>query len=100
MNTQGWVRGLIAFNRPLDKFIDFITNTLTKEFEFQIELREQGDSYKFCFDNYEVTVQVQELMFLQKKGPYALDKFLLESLKTQGFKFDLNRSQYVEYCYR
>lgn len=99
MNTQGWMRGLIAFNSPLDKFVNFVSNTISKEFELKLKVIKENKSYIFCFDIYKIEVSVQELIFLQEKGPYALDKFILESLKTQGFKFNINKSQYIEYCY-
>lgn len=99
MNTQGWIRGLIAFNSPIDKFINFVSNTISQEFNFKLKLINQHNSYIFYFGSYKIEVPLQELFSLQKKDPYALDKFLLESLKAQGFRFDLHRSQYIEYCY-
>lgn len=99
MNTQGWIRGLIAYNSPIEKFINFVCNTISEEFQFRFGLIKENNGYLFCFDNYSVKVSIQELEYLQKKGPYALDKFLLENLKTQGLKFDVHRSQYIEYCY-
>lgn len=99
MNTQGWIRGLIAFNSPLDKFLTFVTNTISKEFEFEANIIKDDNSYILCFDKYKIEILKKDITNLQKKGPYALDKYLLESFKKQGLKFDYHRSQYIEYCY-
>ena len=96
MNTQGWIRGLIAHNSDLDKFVQFISNTISLEFGFNKNILIGEESYKFYFDSYQIEVPVYELVALQKKGPYALDKYLLESLKMQGFEFDIFKSQYIQ----
>jgi len=99
VNTQGWIRGLIAYNSPVEKFINFVLNTISNEFEFEFSILDNDNSYIFNFDKYIVEVLKTDTINLQTLGPYALDKYLLESLKKQGFNFDCHRSQYIEYCY-
>lgn len=98
MNTQGWIRGLIAHNSPIDKFVHYVTNTITKEFEFQSKIIEGDNSYIFCFDKFTIEVLKTDIYKLQKKGPYALDNYILNVLKKKGLKIDPDRSQYIEYC--
>ena len=99
MNTQGWIRGLISYNSPLDKYVDFILKTISKEFGLKVEALDNGDNFLFYIGNYKLDFSKEELILLQKKGPYALDKYILESLKEIGFEFSHNRSQYIEHCY-
>ncbi|MGI6606688.1 MAG: hypothetical protein ACOX2X_06565 [Peptococcia bacterium] len=99
MNTQGWTRGLISHNSPIEKFISFVCNTISEEFQFSSAIIKGKNGYLVSFDNYKVRVTIQELEYMQKRDPYTLDKFILENLKTQGLKFDVHRSQYIEYCY-
>lgn len=99
MNTQGWIRGLIARNSPLDKFVVFVSNTISKEFEFRLRLIIEDNTCIFFFDDYRISVSKEKLNVLKKTSPYSMDKFILENLKILGFDFDLHRSQYIEYCY-
>jgi hypothetical protein len=99
MNTQGWVRGLIAHNSQIDKFVYFVSNTISKEFNFQSKIVENDNSYIFCFDMFTIEVLKSDIIKLQKKGPYALDNYLLTNLKKKGLRIDINRSQYIEYCF-
>lgn len=99
MNTQGWIRGLIAHNSQIDKFVYFVSDTITKEFEFQSKILETDDSYIFYFDMFTIEVLKKDIIKLQKEGPYALDKHLLEELKNKGLKIDSDRSQYIKYCF-
>lgn len=99
MNTQGWLRGLISYNSPLEKYVDFVLNTISKEFMLKIEVIDNGVDFLFCIGHYKLNITKEELISLQKRSPYALDKYILESLKHMGFKFDCHRSQYIECCY-
>lgn len=33
------------------------------------------------------------------KSSYSVDRYILEEFIKQGFNFDRNRSQYIQYCY-
>ena len=99
MNTQGWIRGLISYNSPLDKFVDFVLNTISKEFDFKVEVIDNEENFLFYIGEYKLNLAKEELISLQKKSPYAVDKYILESLKEIGFEFSHHRSQYIEYCY-
>lgn len=50
-------------------------------------------------DGYDVSIDKAKAEELQQKGAYALDKFLLDELRKQGFIFSEERSQYIRYCY-
>ncbi|WP_461207591.1 hypothetical protein [Clostridium sp. DL1XJH146] len=100
MNTQGWIRGLIAHNRPLDDFIKYVLTTIGKEFDINVNYkRKDNENIVFCIDKVQFEISLDKLQYLQSKGPYALDRYILDYLKERGFEFDINRSQYIRYCY-
>ncbi len=99
MNTQGWIRGYIAHNSSIEKFINFILTTISKEFGFEFQLNEDIDDFNIYIDRYKITIDKGIAKNLQKRSPYALDKYILDSLRGQGLDFDEKRSQYVRYCY-
>lgn len=53
----------------------------------------------FYICNYKLDIVKEYLISLQKSSPYALDKYILESIRNMGFEFDFHKSQYIEYCY-
>ena len=99
MNTQGWIRGLTVYNSTIEKFANYVSDTISKEFEFETNIHDYGNSYLFHFEEYRIEMLKTDILNLQKQGPYAQDKYLLEGLKKQGLNFNCHKSQYVEYCY-
>lgn len=99
MNTSGWIRGYIAHNSPVPEFISFVCKTIEREFGFEINILSDINKYILSMDKYKIEISKEKIYELQKIGPYAFDKYIFESLITQGFCFDKNRSQYIRYCY-
>lgn len=99
MNTQGWIRGLISYNSPLDKFVKFVLATLSEEFEIVTKVTVSRDNFILNIGNYKFELTKEEITLLQKKSPYAFDRYILDRLKDMGFEFDCYRSQYIKYCY-
>ena len=99
MNTSGWIRGHIAHNSPNDRFIRFLVNTISKEFDYKFKLDITPDTYNITMGKYKVKIEISKAKALQLTEPYALDKYILDSLKEQGLEFSQHRSQYIRYCY-
>lgn len=99
MNTQGWIRGYIAHNSSTDKFINLILTTISKEFGYEFQLNENINDFIISIDKFEITIDKESAEKLQKRSPYALDKYILNTLQEQGLEFDKGRSQYIRYCY-
>lgn len=99
INTQGWIRGYIAKNSSVEKFIETVITTISKEFDFDFKLKENKNSFLLCIDRYEILISKSTVENLQKRSPYALDKYILNALQEQGLEFDKRRSQYIRYCY-
>lgn len=99
MNTQGWIRGYIAYNSPVDKFLEFVIGTIGKEFEVKTEVENTCDKYILKIGKCIIEISEERISELQKVGPYALDKFILDFWETQGYAFEKDRSQYTKYCY-
>ncbi|WP_041720651.1 hypothetical protein [Alkaliphilus metalliredigens] len=67
--------------------MNFVANKISKEFELDFKIITQNNDNIFCFGDYKAAVSIEELISLQnislqKKSCYALDKRLLEDLKT------------------
>lgn len=99
MNTQGWMRGLMAKNMKGEKFIEHVADCLGREFEMASSVLRKKEGYTVKLDDYAAFVPIEEVAALQAKDPYSLDKFILDKLMMGGFEFDKYRSQYIRYCY-
>jgi len=99
MNTQGWIRGLMAKNQREEKFIEHVVTCLGREFDVESSFVRQGDNYVVYLGSHSVTVPNEIAVKLKSKGPYCLDAYILDKLQERGFEFDKCRSQYVRYCY-
>jgi len=98
MNTTGFIRGYMAKSMTASEYLQVVVKALSMEFGSKVivENISQGD-IRIVMDNYEVTTSIKDISELSK--PYGIDKFILQSFAKQGFKFDINRSQYVQYCF-
>ncbi|MCB2298879.1 hypothetical protein [Clostridium tagluense] len=91
-------RGYMAKSMEVEKFLNMIIETLSKEFEKEVKLEEMGEGQiRIVIDSYEVRTSMSYLEEI--KSPYGIDRFILESLEKEGFIFDRNRSQYIQYCF-
>lgn len=99
MNTQGWLRGIMAKNMEDEVFVRHVTECLSREFELPVNVFEGKDDYIIKLDQYEVTVSKDAAKELRNRGAYTLDKILLDKLREKGFEFNNERSQYTRYCY-
>ncbi|MGY0373246.1 hypothetical protein [Clostridium sp. JNZ J1-5] len=98
MNTSGIQRGYMAKNMKAEEFIKVVVNALSKEFGKEVKLEIINDNeFRITLDNYKIKMNKE--LIEKHKTPYGVDRFILELLKKQGFKFDTNRSQYIKYCF-
>lgn len=97
MNTSGVQRGYMVKNMKSEEFIKVVVKALSMEFEKEVKLEAINEEvFKIALDNYEITMSVE--LINKIKSPYGVDKFILEAFESQGFRFDRNRSQYIQYC--
>ena len=88
----------MAKGMKVEEFLKVIIETLSREFEKEVKVENVGeDEIKIIIGSYEVRTSMKYLERI--KSPYGIDKFILQSLEKKGFKFDINRSQYVQYCF-
>ena len=98
MNSTGMIRGYMSKNMKAEKFIKIVVKALSMEFEKEVKAINFGiDEIKIVMGSYEVKTSIKYLEEI--KSPYGIDKFILESLEREGFIFDRNRSQYIQYCF-
>lgn len=80
------------------EFIKVVIKALSTEFEKEFRLEIVGrDEFKISLGDYSVIMSKDLIKKL--KSPYGIDRFILEQFEDQGFKFDRNRSQYIQYCF-
>ena len=99
MNTQGWIRGIMAKNMEPEKFLAHVAECLEREFEMESGINRKEDLYLIRLGAYKIQVNDADLSKLKLKGAYCLDAYLLDQLQSQGFEFDKHRSQYIRYVY-
>lgn len=99
MNTQGWIRGIMAKNMEEEKFLAHVTECLEREFDMESGISREEERYLIKLSAYEAQIDSADLRKLQLKGAYCLDAYLLDQLQSQGFGFDKYRSQYIRYVY-
>ena len=98
MNTSGVARGYMAKNMSVEQFVKVVVRALGCEFEKEVELESISDNeFKIVLDNFVVIMGMELINKLNK--PYGVDRFIMEEFEEQGFEFDRNRSQYVQYCF-
>lgn len=72
---------------------------LESEFKLKSQVKIQDYKVIFRLGNYEIIFKLLDVKESKEKGPYVLDKLILDKLQEKGFNFDKNRSQYIKYCY-
>lgn len=98
MNTTGFIRGYMAKNMNDDDFIKIVVAALSREFEEDVKLKNVNkDEFLISIKDYKVILSKELIKKL--KGPYGIDKFILEEYENQGFNLNKNRSQYIRYCF-
>lgn len=98
MNVSGFIRGYMAKNLKVEEFIERVLDTISKEFEVNYSIKEINDEFLIILGEYDLKIAKEEAKNYKEKGAFALDKYILDLMKRQGFDFDINRSQYIQYC--
>jgi hypothetical protein len=100
MNSTGFLRGYMAKNMSSESFINVVVKTISSEFNEDVQiLNTSQDEYEIMLKNYKFIINSAVIDELRLKSPYALDRFLLNEFKAQGFDFHEERSQYIKYCF-
>ena len=99
MNTQGWIRGMVAKNMEPEKFFYHVVECFGREFEVSSSANKTDGGYSIKLGEYECSVSLEKAASLQQKGAYTLDRYLLDQFRAKGFDFEVTRSQYIMYCY-
>lgn len=100
VNTTGFIRGYMSKNMKTEDFIGVVVSALNREFEEiknGVKLDKINDDFIVAIDEYKLTLS--KALIDRLKSPYGVDKYILEEFEKQGFNFDKNRSQYIQYCF-
>ncbi|HLR35769.1 MAG TPA: hypothetical protein VK071_10655 [Tissierellales bacterium] len=98
MNTSGVIRGYMSKNMDAEEFIKIVVSALSREFGEKVQLQNINDD-EFIITMADYTVTMSKELINELKSPYGVDRFILEKFESQGFQFDRNRSQYIQYCF-
>ncbi|WP_077369021.1 hypothetical protein [Anaerosalibacter sp. Marseille-P3206] len=98
MNTTGFIRGYMAKNMNAEYFIKVVVTAISREFEEEVKLENiNDDEYLIVMKGY--SVKMSRELIDELKSAYGVDRYILGELEKQGFIFDRNRSQYIQYCF-
>lgn len=71
---------------------------MSKEFELNYSIKEDNEEFIITLGEYNLKIEKEEAKKFKEKSPFSLDKYILDLMRSKGFDFDINRSQYIEYC--
>ena len=98
MNTSGIQRGYMAKNMEAEELIKVVVNALSMEFGREVKLKIINENeFEISLENYKIKMSKE--LIEKHKTPYGIDRLILEEFEKQGFRFDRNRSQYIQYCF-
>ncbi len=100
MNTTGFIRGYMAKNMIAEDFIKVVVSALNREFtevKGGVQLENINDEFVIRMKEYSIIMSKDHIDKL--KSPYGIDRYILEEFEKQGYKFDKNRSQYIQHCF-
>ena len=98
MNISGFIRGYMAKKLSTKDFLDKVLDILSKEFELTYSYEETDKNFLINLGEYTFEISKTEAKSNQEKGAFSLDRYILKLMEEKGFYYDVNRSQYIEYC--
>ena len=63
------------------------------------QTQKNEEEYTVRLGEHQGIINLGKISELKLRDPYALDRYLLDQFKGQGFDFEVTRSQYIRYCY-
>lgn len=82
-----------------EKFLNHVVDCIGREFDINVNVCKEDKDYIINVGEYKVKVIMEDVMNYKGKGPYNLDRFILEELMEEGFEVDRERSGYLRYCF-
>ncbi len=91
----------MAVNYSEEKFLIAVADIIGKEFEFEVSVIEiLEDEFLLTMDKYSTIISKDYIKELKSpRGPYRLDRYILNDFQIQGLKFEKTRSQYIRYVF-
>ena len=94
-STSEEQREYMTKNMNTEEYLNVVVKALSMEFNTKLLVENiSEDEIRIVMDNYEVITSTKYINELRK--PYGIDKFILQSFEKKGFKFDVNRSEYIQ----
>lgn len=101
MNSSGYLRAMMAVNYTEEKFLVAVADIIGKEFEQEVTIIEiLEDHFLITMGKYSTIISKEHIRELKgSRGPYRLDRYILNDFKIQGLTFKKTRSQYIRYVF-
>lgn len=99
MKSQGQLRSYLAKKYSTDEFTRYVATCIGREFNINVDYCITDEKYIFKINKIVVNISKEHATQLQKKNPYAIDKYILDELYLQGFEFIKEKSQYLRSIY-
>lgn len=101
MNSQSWLRSIMAANMDAERFLLHVAGVIAREFDEEVLVLEvMKGEYMVTFKEYYTLISKDQVEKQKMESdPYLLDKHILNEFMKQGFEFDKKRSPYIMYVY-
>lgn len=107
MNTQGFIRGMMAKNYSSEKFLVHVATTVERQLQewneqFEIMVAKLQNNFWIVRNGEEsiyFTITEQEVEQLQNKSPYSLDRRIWEELENHGIDIKIGPGNYMSYVF-
>jgi len=101
MDSQGWLRSMMAASMDAEKFLIHVAGIIGKEFDEEVLVLEiMKEEYMVVFKKYTTLISRDTVEKLKLEfDPYLVDKYILNDFIKQGFEFDKRRSKYIRYVF-
>lgn len=108
MNTTGFIRGLMSKNVSSEDYLKHVTTTVEQQLQewdpsyevFVMKLSNYEIIVKKELQYYNLTLPEAEVIALQDKSPYSLDRKIWSELVDQGLQLVWGTGNYLEYVFR
>ncbi|GGM26212.1 hypothetical protein GCM10011351_09810 [Paraliobacillus quinghaiensis] len=108
MNTTGFIRGYMAKNQEGEKYLYHVVRVVEQQLQeldenYKVELMKSEGCYTISIQGNKPTLEViisnSNLLELQSRSPYSLDRYIWTDLKKKGVDFKEATGNYLEYVF-
>ncbi|SHF95994.1 hypothetical protein [Ornithinibacillus halophilus] len=108
MNTTGFIRGYMSKNQEGEKYLDHVVGVIEQQLQeidenYEAEVT-KIEEYKISVRNNNQAIHIKiskpQLLKLQSRSPYSLDKYIWTNLTKNGVEVTNANGNYLDYVFR